>query len=67
MILEFTSTHIETIHDLHELAKKHNCKISITVGGENITPDEYHDYIFDLLKKEEDMTDRIEKGIKCNY
>ena len=67
MYLHFNFEHIDTIHDLCELAKKHNCKIRIDVCEDNVSVDDWKDCILSYLENKEGMSEQMRKEFEFNY
>ena len=68
MNVHFTSTHINTICKLNEIAKKHNCKLYISTSSQNFIQDEALDYIFDYLRENDsELTEKLSDEIMEHF
>lgn len=68
MNVHFTSTHINTICELNEIAKKHNCKLYISTMSKNNVIDEPLLDIFEFLKDNDSgFTDEIGEEIRNHF
>ena len=59
MRLDLYSTHLETLAQLQEIAKKHNCHINVSIGeNHNLSLDDFTDCI-DMLIQQNKITENI--------